>query len=537
MGFVSEVGFLLAVFLFLLSVVDGGSHVHQHRHDDMIAAATNSPLSLLASTVTPIADGSFLHGSATPCTGSVCATAVSTSSTICPAGNETAWADSTTAQKYTVICDVDFPSADNIYPFVLASSFEDCMTQCEAYNAKSGGKDRCEGFVFAPERVQYSDDCYLKSSLDRPFPATIPLVGATRVASLSPTASLVAKQSSTSKYTISKFFYTADPFHSATSLSESSPTSSSSHLSPPKVVRSQLHGASVNNPTTQWVYHEPFTPMKLDDDLLKPGINCDLITKFDLAEDTGPLSASSLTGDEDLVDLSVIPHLSRDGGKGGELDGHRIFIFCDTASFTTTNETHKGDMVGFMSSSVAIDENWNGIMGKPLSLVDGIGQWNDDVGRLRGYSPMTYGEESFNIALSGQGYRYAVWPMSSIIPLNKTHALQYAALVYAEVNMATQEAKFTTLGNTLLTVYLDENYGPSAERTVKRLFNQGEVNWGTIGGVRSWGSEGIGGMNGKVYVFGQTPQGVLVARTEPGRVADRDSVRPQHSLLPLFIPN
>lgn len=265
--------------------------------------------------------------------------------------------------------------------------------------------------------------------------------------------------------------------------------------------------------------------MKLEDDLLKPGINFDLITEFDIAGDTGPLTSTSSLLQDKLVDLSVVPHLSRDGGKGGELNGHHLFVFCDTASFTTTNETHKGEMVGFTSSSVAADDGWNGVSGNSLSLVDGIGQWNDDVGRMRGYSPMTHGEESFNIALSGGGYRYAVWPMSSIIPLNKTHAIQYASLVYDEVNMFTQDAKFTTLGNTLLTISVDEDYGPTAERTVKRMFNQGEVMWGTIGGIRSWGSDGIGGMDGKVYLFGQTPQGVLVARTDPSKVADRDSVR------------
>jgi hypothetical protein len=265
--------------------------------------------------------------------------------------------------------------------------------------------------------------------------------------------------------------------------------------------------------------------MKLDNNLLQPGINCDLIIDFEIAGDTGPLTANASPLKDNLVDLSVIPHLSRDGGKGGELNGHHLFIFCDTASFTTTNETHKGEMVGFTSSSVAIDNGWNGISGKSLSLVDGIGQWNDDVGRMRGYSPMTNGEESYNIALSGNGYRYAVWPMSSIIPLNKTHALQYAALVYDEVNMSTQNANFTTIGNTLLTVSVDEKYGPTAERTVKRLFNQGEVMWGTLGGIRSWGSQGIGGMDGKVYLFGETPEGVLVARTDPEKAADRHSVR------------
>lgn len=269
--------------------------------------------------------------------------------------------------------------------------------------------------------------------------------------------------------------------------------------------------------------------MKLGADLLVPGINYGLITEFDIAGDTGPLRSSSSPLMDQLVDLSVTPHLSRDGGKGGELDGSHLFIFCDTASFTTTNATHNGDMVGFTSSSVAVDDGWNGISGQPLTLVDGIGQWNDDVGRMRGFSPMTHGEESYNIALSGNGYRYAVWPESSIIPLNKTHAIQYPSLVYDEVNMSTQDAKFTTLGNTLLTISVDKKYGPTAERTVKRLFHDGEVMWGTIGGIRSWGSEGVGGMDGKVYVFGGTPQGILVARTDPAKVSDRYSVRCRRS--------
>lgn len=264
--------------------------------------------------------------------------------------------------------------------------------------------------------------------------------------------------------------------------------------------------------------------MKLQSDLLTPGINTDLITDFEIAGDTGTLRSNSSPLADQLVDLSVIPHLSRDGGKGGELDGHHIFVFCDTASFTTTNETHKGEMVGFASSSVAVEAGSYGVFGMPLRLVDGIGQWNDDVGRMRGYSPMTHGEESFNVALSGNGYRYAVWPESSIIPLNKTHALQYASLVYDEVNMGTQDAKFTTIGNTLLTVSVDEKYGPTAERTVKRLFNQGEVMWGSLGGIRSWSSKGQESIEGKVYLFGGTPQGVLVARVEAAKAADKTSV-------------
>jgi hypothetical protein len=193
---------MLTVFLFLLSFVDGAAHGHNHHHGyKLIGRATTSPLSLAASTVAPAGYGASLQGPATPCSGSACATAVLTSSNVCPASNQTAWTDFPTAQDYTVICEVDFP-AQNIYPFLLAGSFEGCMAQCESYNAKNADGDiHCEGFVFAPERIQYADNCYLKSALDRPFPATIPLMGATKVALLSPVvATKMGVQSGTSEY-------------------------------------------------------------------------------------------------------------------------------------------------------------------------------------------------------------------------------------------------------------------------------------------------------------------------------------------------
>jgi hypothetical protein len=199
--FLRIVGLMLAALLFLVSVVDGAVHSHKHhRRDDKVKAqSTTSPLSLATSTVTP---GSFFEGPATPCSGfnAGCATAIPESSRMCPARNQTAWTESSTAQKYTVICDVDFP-AQNIYPFVLAGSFEACMDQCESFNAKNtAGRVRCEGFVFAPERVVFSDDCYLKSSLNSPSSATIHLIGATKVSSLSLVATPIVKPVSSSTY-------------------------------------------------------------------------------------------------------------------------------------------------------------------------------------------------------------------------------------------------------------------------------------------------------------------------------------------------
>lgn len=85
----------------------------------------------------------------------------------------------------------------------------------------------------------------------------------------------------------------------------------------------------------------------------------------------------------------------------------------------TNNETYQGSMVGF----VALDAGMKGLGGDALTLVDGIGEWQDDVGRLRRYAPMTLGEEAFTIALSGNGHRYAVWPETSLIPLNKSQSI------------------------------------------------------------------------------------------------------------------
>lgn len=305
---------------------------------------------------------------------------------------------------------------------------------------------------------------------------------------------------------------------------QATPKSAARHIIIPKVSDFQLHGASENNPTNQYIEHPPVSPIKLESNVLVPGINPDLASNYEIAGDTGTLMTSSVRGD--LADLSVVPHLSRDGGKGGAINGTNIFIFCDTAGFTTTNDTHNGSMVSFVSSSVATDSGTNGLYGRPLSLVDAIGEWQDDVGRLRGYAPMTTGEEAFNVALSGNGFRYAVWPETSLIPLNQTHSIQYASLVYDEVDMQTQAAIFTTLGNTLLTISVDPKHGPVAERTVKRLFDQNEVQWGSIGGIRSWGSAGIGGNDGTVYVFGQggNENGLLLARTNATGVGDRSQV-------------
>ncbi|KAI9873139.1 MAG: hypothetical protein M1830_000789 [Pleopsidium flavum] len=290
----------------------------------------------------------------------------------------------------------------------------------------------------------------------------------------------------------------------------------------PTVAASYLQGPSVNKPSTQYINWKAPGNIKLATNLLNVGVNDLLSTTYPLSLDTGILELNTSTQDL-LADLVDTPHISRDGGKGGYLNGQHLFVFCDTGAYTATTGYSHGDFLGFVSSSVAVDTGMNGLSRKALTLQDGIGQWSDNVGRMRGFSPLTEGEQSYNLAMQGKGMRYAIWPESSLIPLDATNAIIYAPIVYDNVNMATKAAVFTYTGATLLAVTAGGSGGPVATRTVDKLFNQDEVEWGCIGGIRSWGNSGIGGTDGKVYIFGKVQGGLLLARTRHGNVADRNS--------------
>lgn len=279
----------------------------------------------------------------------------------------------------------------------------------------------------------------------------------------------------------------------------------------------------MNTPSKQYIDYQAPPGLVLANSLLTVGVNGDLTTGYDISLQTGGLEVNISTQSL-LLPLSGTPHLSRDGGRGGFINGQHLFVFCDTGSYTATTETTNGNFLGFVSSSVAIDVGMNGLNGQPLNLQDGIGEWSDDTGRQRGFSPLTEGEQSYNQALQGNGQRYAVWPESSIIPLDATTGILYAPIVYDNVNRATNVAVFTYTGATLLTITAGGRGGPVAQRTVDKIFDQDEIEWGCAGGIRSWGPAGIGGDDGFVYIFGNIGNGILVGRTSPASVGDRSSV-------------
>ena len=394
-------------------------------------------------------------------------------------------------QNFNIICDVDY-AGQNIYPFILAGSFKTCFGHCREYN-EDHNDTQCMGFVYAPERASGADDCYLKSSVNEPASATVHLVGATLAASSS---SFVP---------------------SATGLSAGDTESNDDSPAQPQIAHMTVKevkdlGSSTNNPTNQYVSHSPYQPLKLSADLTVPGVNLDLISDYSLAKDTGSWKSKDFVIKPVIKDMSTTPVISRDGGKGGVVNGTNIFLFCDTSIHSN------GQFVAFVSSSVATDEDMNGLQDKSLTLVDHIGEWQDDVGRMRGFAPMTDGEEAYNKAVSGDGARYAVWPESAPIALNSSTSLIYASLVYDEVDMNNQENyNLTYFGNTLLETRVDPKFGPYADRVLPQLFHEGQIPFGSLAGFRAWGKEGKGGNDGEIMLFGKAPDhkvpGVYAAKT------------------------
>lgn len=391
----------------------------------------------------------------------------------------------------------------------------------------------CLGALFVPSRLNGADDCYLKSVVDNPAPARLPIQGAILVQT-SQFPKLLAKSTTSSKrasptsaLSESKKADTADATTSsspkAANMGIKVKFASSKSVITPSLADTKLHGPSHNLPTDQYLDVKSPKLITLDDDMLVVGVNDDISTHYGISMDTGVLEVNK-SSQALLAPLKDVPHLSRDGGQGGYLNGQHLFIFSDTGSYSNPTATANGVFLGFISSSVAVDVGMNGLQSQGLNLQDGIGQWSDDVGRMRGFAPLTQGEQSYNKAMQGKGQRYAIWPESSIIPLGNDSAILYAPIVYTNVDHSTKKAVFTYTGSTLLTVTAGGMGGPIAERTVDRLFEQDEIEWGCAGGMRSWGPSGVGGTDGKVYVFGNVRGGMLLGRTSADTVADRDSV-------------
>jgi hypothetical protein len=441
-----------------------------------------------------------LAQTASPCAGKACATAPPTAIEYTCSSARLDLSKAKDSGGFEVICNIDFPG-QNIYPFILAESFKECFAHCQQHNAGSS-ESRCAGFVYAPERAMGADNCYLKSSLNEPGLATIHLIGAT---------------ASTPIPTTSPPVVVAAPAV-APQIADTSTLDRQARKISIKEVKEL--GTSTNKPTNKYVNHDnTYQPLHLSADLTVPGVNVDLIQNYGMAPDTGIWNGNDFVIKADLKMIKSIPQMARDGGKGGVVNGTNIFLFCDTVVFSD------GSFVDFVSSSVATDEDMNGLQDKALTLVDHIGQWQDDVGRMRGFAQMTKGEEAYNKAVSGDGFRYAVWPEAAPIPVNHSTSLIYASLVYDEVDMENQNNyNLTYFGNTLLQTKVDPQFGPYADRIMPQMFGALQITYGSLAGIRAWGKDGIGGNDGYILLFGKNSDpnhpGIFAAKTTPDTFTD-----------------
>ncbi|KAK5046583.1 hypothetical protein LTR84_007344 [Exophiala bonariae] len=488
---------LMLVLVVCISLFKGSA---SYPHLDSNALAGREVFT--SSTKYPIAGkgtaASSRANSATSCSKGNCIGSTDTTTyQICEGTGETMLHD----QDFSILCNVDFPAQD-IYPFILADSYDECYAHCSSFNQTSNNV-KCMGFVFAPGRMNGADNCYLKSSLNDPYPAMLQLLGAVLGSStVSPSSVTPLKPVSTPR---------TDKASQETKLS---------------VGDFRVLGSSTTKTPKYYPSHTPYGPTEmLYSDTSLHTANESLIRDYAIADDTGSWTEPKLPNPI-LAEMKSVPQISRDGGRGGSINGTQIFVFCDTKSVRIDNTPDSGQLVSFVSSSVATDSGMNALSGNPIELVDNLGEWQDDVGRMRGFAPMTLGEQSYNVAISGSGYRYAIWPDSSLISLNTSHAVLYPTLVF-DIDKQIEAPVFNEIGNSLLLVHVDPTYGPVADRVKNQLFKQGEIAFGTIGGIRSWGPEGVGANDGYVYLFGQrkgrvgvspSTNGVLVARTTPSGI-------------------
>ncbi|KAL8989211.1 MAG: hypothetical protein Q9177_001859 [Variospora cf. flavescens] len=453
-------------------------------------------------------------------------------SSLCPGNNGTVFRSSS-GITYQTICGINY--GDDIRPFLMVASFDACIQKCDAFNYDNHAV-RCVAALFIPSRSSSEDDCYLKSSIAHPSIGTSTVEGAIRysiaqsaqvpvsatssslLSLLSSTSSMSSRSSSSRSQTLS-----TTPPAASTIVSPPGVTyGKGSSVIAPKVASSKLHGPSENRPTSQYIQYTTAQGITLSRSLLRAGVNGDLSTGYDISPQTGALEVNIYT-ENLLAPLRNTPRLSRDGGRGGYLNGQHLFMFCDTGTYSTVKSASNGDFLDFVSSSVAVDFGMNALSGRPIYLQDGIGGWSDNVGRQRGFAPLTQGEQAYNIAMQGQGQRYALWIESSLVPLDAETGIIYAPIVYDNVNMETREAVFTYTGNTLLRVTAGGRGGPVARRPIRKLFEQSEPEWGVAGAYRSWGPSGIGGTDGSVYLFGGVSGGMLMARVAADSIEDRDA--------------
>ncbi|KIY69871.1 hypothetical protein CYLTODRAFT_442392 [Cylindrobasidium torrendii FP15055 ss-10] len=189
------------------------------------------------------------------------------------------------------------------------------------------------------------------------------------------------------------------------------------------------------------------------------------------------------------------PYVYRDGGVGGTINGKNIIVFSDT---TTTDAD--GNMRYFTSNTAAFFDTT-----APTQLTD-FG--NDGIPNLAipfTASETAYTDEHFPV----DGSRVACWPGSSI-----THVGDGSSgIAIYSMSIIDNTGSATEIYPTLATVTASDD-GPAITRTVPQLiFPSGATSYGTFASVKNPDDN-------RLYLFGKTDTGLLMARVNEDKVAD-----------------
>jgi len=326
----------------------------------------------------------------------------------------------------------------------------------------------------------------------------------------SSTKKVATKQSSTKKSTAKATSAAPTAGGDAGPASSSYPAGAAqmTAIVTPSVVTYTLLGAPTHDPQLSYISGQKPTPLPtLASNLLVPQATVEAaLANKAINSNTGTLVINN-SNEGQLAALNGKPNYSRDQGKGGTIGDTSFFIFADTLTYGPGNP---GTFTGAVSNSIALDFGMNPAQGQALQIGDPMGAYSGPNGALRGFVPFTNGESYFNGHSKG---RIAIWPESSVIPLTGTSALQYAPIVLIN------GTGYHYAGTTMYEISIPSEGGPVANRVATRLFDTTSgVEWGCLGGLRSYSSDGETG--GNVYILGNHKGGLMIGRAPIDSAAD-----------------
>ncbi|KAI9803291.1 MAG: hypothetical protein M1825_002082 [Sarcosagium campestre] len=231
-----------------------------------------------------------------------------------------------------------------------------------------------------------------------------------------------------------------------------------------------------------------------------------------------------------VIGTQVTPNLtqvSRDGGTSVLLNDKITWLYDDTECRSQT-----GKQLSFISNTAAystdLENNVTTVKDGGLVLVSnekGKKEYailaDKTVGN-GGWIP--FGKEEVDYNGKNQGkQRIAIWPGANPTPINRTHAILYAPLVYVDSKPEDPAKKYVSRGTTLISVTAPDS-GPIASRTINLLFPHDEISFGGFAALV--GSPSIDSPSSNaddrrdVYLFGVIDSGLQLARVPLRNISD-----------------